>query len=155
MSFEAEFLTNGLAAVYFNGNLLGLIDQDYTTPGLQKYSYPLPEVFYDRPNALGFRLDGTNTGAAYMLVTNLTAAYFGLPEPAALQPSLADTNKLQVEISGISGHPYSFQSSSNLVDWVPVGIVLVTNAPAGSKGTVVYEDNVGAQNRRFLRRIPK
>ncbi len=58
---------------------------------------------------------------------------------------LISSDRVQLQFAGETGQCYQLESSTGLVDWVPV--VLFTNA----NGTVWFEESTASQPHRFYR----
>ena len=87
LTFEADFTSDpgaeGLLAVYWDNELLGLIDERYVLDGMQEYTMFLPGNFESGAYALSFRLDPYTDIDSSVLIDNV-ATGFVTPEPATL-----------------------------------------------------------------------
>ena len=87
LTFEADFTSDpgaeGLLAVFWENELLGLIDERYVLDGMQEYTMFLPGNFEPGAYALSFRLDPYTVIDSSVLIDNV-ATGFVTPEPATL-----------------------------------------------------------------------
>ena len=149
--FDAGFTsaTNaaGLLTVYWDTNEIGVFDETVTTPGLQTYSFVLPATYSSGNYVLGFRLDSFTNIVSSISITNVSLGFAGLTNTVTLGISrVSETN--QLTLNGPSNYNYLVESSSNLVDWIPVAIVPNTN------GSAVFSDPAATNyNRRFYRAV--
>ena len=133
VSFDAQFTsaTNaaGLLTVYWNTNEIGVADETVTTPGLQNYSFALPASYSSGNYVLGFRLDSFTNIVSSISITNVSLGFAGLTNTVTLGISRAGGSN-QLSLTGPTNYNYLVESSSNLVDWIPVAIVPDTNGTA-------------------------
>jgi len=84
--FEAEFTSEegaeGVLAVYWDSDLVGLLDERTVLDGLQDYLIPLPGVYDAGEYSLSFRLDPYTEVASSVLIANVATGYL-VPEPSA------------------------------------------------------------------------
>jgi hypothetical protein len=87
LTFEVDFTSDpgaeGLLAVFWENELLGLIDERYVLDGMQEYTMFLPGNFEPGAYALSFRLDPYTAIDSSVLIDNV-ATGFVTPEPATL-----------------------------------------------------------------------
>ena len=87
LTFEADFTSapgaEGLLAVYWENEVLGLIDERYVLDGVQEYTMLLPGNFEPGDYLLGFRLDPYTAVDSSVLIDNVSTG-FVTPEPATL-----------------------------------------------------------------------
>jgi hypothetical protein len=135
VSFDAKFTsaTNaaGLLTVYWDTNEIGVADETVTTPELQNYSFALPATYSSGNYVLGFRLDSFTNIVSSISITNVSLGFAGLTNAVTLGINRAGGGN-QLTLTGPTNYNYLVQSSSNLVDWIPIAIVPNTN------GTVLF-----------------
>lgn len=152
VSFEAEFTSQSTAAgvltVYWNTNQLGFLDEGAVVPGLQEYSFSLPELVTNGVYSLGFRLDSFSTVSSSIVVTNVALGFTGLAVPVSFSNSQQNAGDSVFSLTGPVGYYYVIQASTNFVDWE--GVASVFN----ETGTVEFIDT-GATNftQRFYRAL--
>jgi len=87
LTFEADFTSimgaEGLLAVYWENELLGLIDERYAIDGIQEYTLFLTGDLEAGSYLLSFRLDPYTDIASSVLIDNVSTGYVA-PEPASL-----------------------------------------------------------------------
>ncbi|MDO8482895.1 MAG: hypothetical protein Q7S86_03700 [bacterium] len=77
---------------------------------------------------LGFRLDSFSNAVSSIAITNVAFGFIGLREPFSLTVTGTDTNNSPVfSLTGPSGYNYRVDSSTNLVDWKTIAILVNTN----------------------------
>jgi hypothetical protein len=150
VSFQGAFGSStgavGQLSVYWNTNLIGAADERMVKPGLQDYTFGLPQTYTDGTHSLGFRLDTYTNVASSLSITNISLGFAGLTEPISLRIRGFSTNGVALTISAPTNFNYLVQGSTNLIDWESLGVVANTN------GTVEAFDS-GATNysRQFYR----
>ena len=152
LSFDAQFLSvkaEGLLTTYWETNQIGSIDERVVTPGLKHYTYGLGSSVTNGSFTLGFRLDSFANTVSSIAITNVSLGFIGLKEPFSLTVIGAGTNSSPVfGLTGPSGYNYRVESSTNLVDWVTIAILVNTN------GIVNFSDPSPTNtNRRFYHTV--
>jgi len=87
LTFQADFTSDsgaeGLLAIYWNNELVGLIDERYVLDGMQEYTMLLPDNFDPGVYGLSFRLDPYTDTASSVDIDSICTGYV-VPEPATL-----------------------------------------------------------------------
>jgi probable HAF family extracellular repeat protein len=152
LSFESQFTSTnnaeGLLSVFWNTNLLGLLDERAVLPGIRQYSLSVPGKVTGT-HLLGFRLDSFSPVTSSVLVTNVSLRFVGVPSPFSLTFTGSYTNALPIfQLNGPQGYNYSVETSTNLIDWSTSIILVNTN------GIVRFTDTTAANaNSRFYRGV--
>jgi len=151
ISFEAQFLSagsEGLLSVYWNTNELGSLDERVAVSGLHQYTFPLPS-FPGDAGLLGFRLDAFSGTNSSVVITNVALGFGGVREPFRLSFTGTQTNGARVlELTGEAGFTYTAESSTNLVDWATIAVLVNTN------GSVRFLDSTSTNSpTRFYRAL--
>lgn len=139
VSFDAEFTSDpgahGLLSVYWDTNLLGLVDEAQVQPGLQHYTMSFPAASAGTSHVLGFHLDPFAEVSSSISMTNITVGWAGV----TLEPTLSiigSTNGFLVfQLSGQEDN-YEIQATTNLLstNWVDLAVV------ANTTGTAEFTD---------------
>jgi hypothetical protein len=146
VQFEGAFANHaqGLLTVYWNRNAIGFIDERVASPETHTYRFPLLQKVSNGLYTLSFRLDQFEERTSSSIISNVRLGYYGLKEPT-LRASLEPTGPRSIELEGQVGFSYTIESSTNLIDWVPVAVMTPTNNPAiftdaqnGSTGHIFY-----------------
>lgn len=151
VQFDAGFTdTNaaqGLLTVYWNTNLIGMVDERTASPGLQNYSFSLPGTITEGIYTLSFRLDSFSPAASSITVTNVATGFVGLTQPITLAMLLPPSNTPPVlQLTAPANYNYLIQSSTNLTNWTPAALLVNTN------GTVLFADPAATNfSKRFYR----
>ncbi len=132
VSFEASFTSSsgaeGLLSVYSETNVIGSIDERITVPGTRQYTFPIPEIASSVTQTLGFRLDAFSAIQSSVIITNVALGFIGIREPFSLSFTGTNNNSLPVlQLTGPSGFNYRVESSTNLVDWSTIAMLVNTN----------------------------
>lgn len=152
VQFDASFTdgtaAEGLLTVYWNTNQVGMVDERVAAGSTQSYRFPLPAAVSSGLYTLSFRLDSFNDTTSSVVVSNVGTVFVGMKEPVAMGIS-PGTNGLPVlQLTGASNYNYLVQSSTNLVDWTPCGVLVNTN------GVVQFVDPSATNStRRFYRAV--
>ena len=150
VEFSAGFIdTNaaeGLLTVYWNTNLVGMVDERVSSSGLQTYRFALPGTETNGLFTLSFRLDSF-ANASSVTVTNVATGFVGVTQPITLAALGLATNGAPVlQLSGAPGYTSLIQASTNLLDWTPTALLVNTN------GTVLFaEPGLASRTARFYR----
>ncbi|MBM3256922.1 MAG: hypothetical protein FJY98_01160 [Candidatus Liptonbacteria bacterium] len=141
LSFEASFTSEkraeSLLSIYWGTNVIGLLDERVTLPGLQKHSFPIPETATNGIRMLGFRLDPFSDARSSVTITNVAIGFRGLRESFSLSLTGTLTNGTPIlQLRGPQGYTYTVQSSSNLVDWTTTALL------ANMNGSVQFTDSL-------------
>jgi len=153
VSFSANFTgTNaaeGLLSVYWETNLLGIIDERVVIPGFQDYTYSLSVKVTNGTYILGFRLDTFSSTTSSIAVTNVSLGFAGLRDPFLLSIGNTASNGVRLlTLTGPAGYNYSVEGSTNLIDWTPIALLVNTN------GTVNFVDSETTNmSQRFYRAL--
>lgn len=112
-----------------NGNLLGAVFTPFSTQGTNPPLLPVNGVLYDGKRMVLTPTFGTFSTDGSGNVTGLSGGQvYGtfLPNsqqrPVLLRPGLTNGN-MQLTLSVVPGQTYTFETSSNLTAWTPVGTV--------------------------------
>ncbi len=154
LTLEAVFTSakgaEGLFTVYWGTNKIGSLDERVTPAGLQKYTFPLPEVATSgTTRMLGFRLDPFSNVRSSITVTNVALGFRGLQEPF----SLSFTGQLKggipiLQLNGPKGFTYAVESSTDLINWTTAALL------ANTDGTVHFTvPNINNAPARFYRAV--
>ena len=132
VSFEAVFTSanasEGLLSVYWETNVVGSLDERVTLSGMHKYSFPIPETATNGVRALGFRLDAFSAIQSSVIITNVALGFAGVKEPFSLSFAGINANGMPLlELIGPSGFNYAVETSTNLVGWTTVALLVNTN----------------------------
>lgn len=127
LSFDADFASveggRGLLSVYWDTNLLGLIDEAAVNTGLQHYSLPMPISTVGTSHVLGFHLDPFTSADPNTTITNIEVDASGITQ----QPVLSVTNTASGRVYQLVGQPdsYYIQATTNLIgtNWVNIAIL--------------------------------
>lgn len=151
VSFDAEFLGiggEGVLSAYWETNVIGSIDERVALPGLQHYVYSLPESSTNRSYTLGFRLDSFSGTASSIVITNVSFEFVGTPGPFSLSVTGKDAEgSVLFELVGPSGFDYLVETSTNLIDWEAMAVLVNTN------GAVPFLDRQSTSAARFYRAV--
>ena len=150
VSFDAEFLgTNAtkLLTVYWGTNTVGSIDERVILPGLQHYTYSLPTAVSNSSYTLGFRMDLFSNMVSSVVITNVTLGFVGVPNSFSLSFTGKDANGFTLlKLTGPSGFNYSVETSTNLINWNTMAVLVNTN------GAVPFVDKQSSNSAaRFYR----
>jgi hypothetical protein len=153
LSFDAEFESgegaHGLLSVYWDADLIGLIDEGAVQPGLQHYSLSFPTASAGTSHVLGLHLDPFTSTQSVVLLTNVVASMSGIAVPVTLSLETNTIAGLRVmQLTGPQGYDYTLQASSDLTNtnWTDIEILGDTN------GTVQFIDpNQASYGTRFYR----
>ena len=137
--FDAGFTdTNsaeGLLTVYWNTNQIGMVDERVAPPGLRTYRFALPATLTNSLYTLSFRLDAFKNTAPSATVTNVATGFVGITQPINLDVVLLGSSNTPIlKLTATPGYNYLVQSSTNLVDWLPMALLMNTN------GSVLFAD---------------
>ena len=112
-------------------------------------SFPLPETATSGTRMLGFRLDAFSAIQSSVTVANVALVFAEVREQFALSFTGASLNGLLLlQLAGPSGFNYRVESSTNLVSWSTVAILVNTN------GLVRFVDSVSTNApARFYRAV--
>lgn len=131
INFEARFVSTnaaGLLSVYWNTNLLGVLDEQTVSAGLQRYTWLLPAIASNGTYVLGFRIDRFSTEDTGILITNVSTGAFGPMLPISINITSAGPNRTNMlTLEGPSGFPYQAEASTNLVNWRLIAYLVNTN----------------------------
>jgi len=152
ISFDAEFLSvnaEGLLTVYWETNAIGSIDERVVLPGLQHYTYSLPAVATNGSHTLGFRLDSFSSVIPSVVITNVFVGFVGISDPFSLSLTGKDENGFNLlKLTGPSGFDYAVETSTNLIDWKVMAVLVNTN------GAVPFVDKQSSNSpARFYRAV--
>ncbi len=153
VSLETQFSSasgaEGLLSVYWETNVIGSIDERVALPGVRQYMFPIPETATNGTRALGFRLDAFSVFQSSVTVTNVALGFVGIKDPFSLLFTDTSFNGLPVlQLTGPSGFNYRVESSTNLVTWSAIAILVNTN------GIVRFVDpNSGNATANFYRAV--
>jgi len=141
--------TDGLLTVYWNTNQVGEVDERVAPPpASQTYRFALPTTASSGLYTLSFRLNAFSE-ATSVAITNVTTGFIGVTQPINLQIQAPVTGSaLALQLTAPSGYEYLVQSSTNLLDWTPLAVLVNTN------GTVPFTDSTWTNaNARFYRAL--
>ncbi len=131
VQFDAGFTdgssAQGLLTVYWNTNQIGSVDERVASYGLQTYRLLLPQTLATGLYTLSFRLDAFNNTSSSITVTNVVTGFSGITQATTLGITRDITGAPFLQLTGASNCTYLVQCSSNLVDWVPMALVVTTN----------------------------
>lgn len=152
LSFDANFTSaqgsRGLLSIYWDTNMIGLLDEIAVQPGFQHYTLSFPRTAADTSHVLGFRLDPLTSVQSAVALTNIVTGCVGVSQPFLLRVTTNMSNGLLVyQLAGQPG-TYAVQTSADLLNWTTVAILANTN------GRVNFIDpNSTNYNRRFYRAV--
>ena len=153
VSFESRFLGNnrseGLLSVYSDTNLLGTIDERIASVKIQTNRFALPKTITQGMSVLGFRLDAFSGTSSSITITNVAFGFSGLNKPFSLSSTGVFENDHPVlQLTGPSGFTYKIEASNDLVNWIPVALLVNT------EGTVRFIDSdLDNATTRFYRAV--
>lgn len=132
VAFDAEFVTTNsepaLLTIYWNTNLVGVIDESVESAGYHPYHFALPATYDQGAYTLGFELDAISNTTSSVSVTNVVLGYQGVDVPIVLDTYLSPSNNMPVlGLTGASNFVYYVDGSTNLLDWMPYAVLLNTN----------------------------
>lgn len=132
VSFEAEFssanLESSLLTVYWNTNLIGVIDESVESAGYHPYHFALPATYDQGAFTLGFELDAISNTTSSVSVTNVVFGFCGYDVPIVLDTYMSQSSNAPVlGLTGASNFVYYVDWSSNLWDWLPYAVLVSTN----------------------------
>ena len=147
---DAEFTSTngaeGILSVYWDTNSIGTVDERVVVPGLRHYVYSLPQIVTNGTHTLGFRLDSFSGAISSVTITNVALSFVGISDSFNLYLTGKDTNGFNLlKLKGPSGFNYIVETSSNLIDWSTMAILINTN------GTVPFVDRTSNSTVRFYR----
>ncbi len=141
VSFDAEFTSadgaEGLLSVYWDTSTIGTLDERFTAPGTQHYSFTFPNANANSVHVLGFRLDPFTNIQSTIMITNVVMNQVGPSQPFSLSVTTNTIGGLLVyQLTGQAGFDYDVQVSTNLTstNWSDMAILVNTN------GTVNFYD---------------
>jgi probable HAF family extracellular repeat protein len=144
VSFYAQFTSatgaHGLLSVYWDTNMIGLVDEAAVQPGLQYYSLSFPSTVANTSHVLGFHLDPFTSVHSTMTITNIVTGCTGVSQPFSLSVTTNKSNGLIVY--QLLGQPamYTVQSSTDLLNWTNIAVLANTN------GSVNFVDPTSTNN---------
>ncbi|MCX6752002.1 MAG: SUMF1/EgtB/PvdO family nonheme iron enzyme [Candidatus Nomurabacteria bacterium] len=153
VSFDAEFESaeraEGILSVYWDTNAIGTIDERVVVPGFRHYTYSIPLTVTNGTHTLGFRLDSFTDVISSVIVTNVALSFVGVPDSFSLSFTGKDADGFTLlKLTGPSGFNYSVETSTNLIDWNTIAILVNTN------GTVPFVDKQSSNSAaRFYRAV--
>jgi hypothetical protein len=141
LSFDSEFTSaagsHGLLSVYWDTNMIGLVDEAAVQPGLQHYALSFPNATANTSHVLGFHLDPFTSVQSSITITNITMGFAGVSQPPVLTVTTNISNGLLV--FQLSGQPdnYTVQAATDLsgTNWTDIAIL------ANTTGTVNFVDS--------------
>jgi len=87
LSLQTEFTSaagaEGLLSVFWQGELIGMVDERHESDGLQDFVFQLPDTFGPGSYELSFRLDPFTETASSMVIGNV-ATLRVIPEPSTI-----------------------------------------------------------------------
>lgn len=141
LSFDAVFMSaegaHGLLSVYWDANMIGLVDEAAVQPGLQHYSMSFPIAAANTSHVLGLHMDPFTSVHSVILLTNVVVGSAGVTQPFSLAFTTNTVSGLPVlQLTGQSGFNYTIQASADLTsgNWTNIAILANTN------GTVPFVD---------------
>ena len=140
ISFDAEFTSaggaHGLLSVYWDTNMIGLLDEAEVQPGLQHYTMPFPLAAAETSHVLGFHLDPFTSVHSSITLTNVVIGWAGVTQQPILSVTTNRVNSLLV--FQLSGQPdnYIIQATTDLAstNWMNVAIL------GNTSGSVEFTD---------------
>ena len=145
LSFTSPISSEGLLTVYWDTNILGVVDERVAQEGVQTYRMPLPGIVDSGVYALGFRLDAFTNDTSSVSITNVLTGFAGNVGSMTLG-IVSSTNDVVMSLSAPSNCNYIAHSSTNLVDWVPFAILANTNGSVS-----FYEPNAAVDVLHFYK----
>ena len=139
LSFDAEFTSaagaDGLLSVYWDTNMIGLVDEVAVQPGLQHYTLSFPSAAPATSHVLGFHIDPFTSVHSSITITNIAMGYIGVQSPALSVTTNTSNGFLVWQLSGQPDN-YTIQANSDLTtaNWVNIALLSNTN------GTVNFVD---------------
>jgi hypothetical protein len=135
VQFDAGFddtnSAEGLLTVYWNTNQIGMADERAASTNWQTYHFMLPAMVTSGIYTLSFRLDSFNGTSSSVVITNVATGFIGMTNPITLGISLANGAPL-LQLTAATNFTYLVQTSTNLVDWTPMALVVNLN------GTILF-----------------
>jgi probable HAF family extracellular repeat protein len=128
LSFDAEFTSasgaDGLLSVYWDTNMIGLVDEAAVQSGLQHYTLPFPNSATNTSHILGFHMDPFTSVHSSITITNIAMGFVGV-QPPVLSVTTNKSNGLFVY--QLTGQPdsYTIQANSDLTttNWVNIALL--------------------------------
>jgi len=125
VQFDSSFTdTNaalGLLTVYWNTTRSVPWMKVWCPRACRTYRFFLPVNVTSGLYVLGFRLDSFSNTTSSIMVTNVTTGFVGVTQPTTLGISQGQVVVPILQLTGASNFTYSVQSSTDLVNWVPMG----------------------------------
>jgi probable HAF family extracellular repeat protein len=142
LTFDAQFTSaagsHGLLSVYWDTNMIALVDETAVQPGLQHYALSFPNTAANASHVLGIHLDPFTPTQSTMTLTNIFVGSSGVTQPFSLSITTNVSNGLLVY--QLTGQPanYHVQASEDLLNWTNVAFL------ANTDGTVKFVDSGSA-----------
>jgi hypothetical protein len=152
LSFDAKFTSvsgsHGLLSIYWDTNLIGLLDEAAVQSGFQHYALQFPNSVENTSHVLGFHVDPFTGIQSTITLTNIVVGSVGVVQPFTLAVTTNTSNGSWIyQLAGQSAN-YTVQASTNLFDWSNIAILANTN------GTVNFIDqNSTNYSYRFYRAL--
>ncbi|MDE1974894.1 MAG: DUF3466 family protein [Patescibacteria group bacterium] len=133
VSFDAKFTSasgsHGLLSVYWDTDVIGLVDEPAVEPGINHYSMAITAAPSTTSHVIGFHLDPFTSAQSSIIVTNIALEANGVTQKPVLSVT---TNTLNGSlVYQLTGQPaeYTIQASTNLAstDWQNIAIASATN----------------------------
>lgn len=132
VSFDAQFVSTngarGLLTVYWDTNVIGSLDETAVQSGLRRYMFKFPKALPNTSHVLGFRIDPFTNVQSSIIVTNVALGFSGVSAPFSLSVTTNRSGGLSVlELKGQSGFNYTVETSTNLIHWNNMAVLINTN----------------------------
>jgi probable HAF family extracellular repeat protein len=131
--FDAEFTSasgaHGLLSIYWDTNMIGLIDEGAVLPGIQRYTLSFPNAVANSSHIFGIHLDPFTEVHSSIVITNVVFGFAGVSQQPVLTVTTNTNGGLLVyQLSGQNA-TYSIQVNSDLTstNWVDIALLSNTN----------------------------
>jgi len=143
ITFDAVFTSlggaHGLLSVYWDTNMIGLLDESNVRAGSSHYTLSFPSAAANSYHVLGFHLDPFTATQSTITLTNIAVECSGVSQPFSLSITTnAGDGTLVYQLKGQPAN-YHVQASTDMIEWTNIAIL------ANTSGTVLFADQ-GATN---------
>jgi hypothetical protein len=149
LSFSGASSGSGVISIYWNGSILGTIDEANALPGTQAYTFPVTQSGNSQGDILTFRLDNFGSAPSIASVTDVKTGFYGYGGPLSLTVSGNPASQINLNLSAGSGGEYLIETSTDMVDWTALSGV---SMESGTTVSIPDPDSVN-YSQRFYRAV--